>query len=256
MPMVRRLRERAEILPWLLREPEWALYALGDLEPGMFEQCEWYAAADSLVLIFKGLDFLPLVTIGGARGIGAVLESAVTLPRVFLNQREAHLGEVLRYYACDSPHRMHRMVLRELRPVPPPDGTRCVHLGIERLAEVRALYEASGAGDAFADFQLATGYFFGIERDGALASVAGVHLASRAYRVGPIGNVGTLPEQRGQGYAAAATSAVVLALQADGITTIGLNVEQSNTTAIRVYERLGFVRYCAFTEGAGIRRDQ
>lgn len=48
-------------------------------------------------------------------------------------------------------------------------------------------------------------------------------------------------------------STVVEALQADGIGTIILNVEQSNLGAIRVYERLGFVKYCPFIGGSAER---
>lgn len=254
MTIVRRLTERADILPWLERDRRWAIYALGDLEPGMFEQCEWYAACDSLVLLFKGLGFVPLVTIGGSEGIAAVLEQAVELPRVYLNQRLEHLDAVLRFYACETPHAMQRMVLEDFRPARVPEGAQCLRLGMERLDDARALYEASGAGDAFAPYQLETGYFCGIEREGQLVSIAGVHLASRTYGVGPVGNVGTLPEFRGRGYGAAVTSAVVEALLADGIHTIGLNVEQSNRGAIRIYERLGFRTHCEFTEGVAWRR--
>lgn len=255
MSGVRRLSERAEIRPWLERERPWAIYALGDLEPGMFEQCEWYMAEDSLVLIFKGLDFVPLVTIGGASGIAAVLSQALTLPQVYLNQRDEHLAAVSAFYQCDAPHRMLRMTLDEFRPAPPPaDGSQIVRLGMDRLDALKAFYATSGAGDAFAPYQLETGYFHAVVLDDQIVSVAGVHLASKTYAVGPVGNVATLPAFRGRGYAAAATTAVVRALQNDGITTIGLNVETTNTSAIRIYERLGFVRYCEFTEGVGIRR--
>ncbi|MBI5876689.1 MAG: GNAT family N-acetyltransferase [Chloroflexi bacterium] len=255
MSVVHRLTTRGEIRPWLERERPWAIYALGDLEDGMFELCEWYAARDALVLIFKGLGFVPLVTIGGADGIADVLAEAIRLPGVYLNQRDEHLAAVQAFYDCAEPHRMLRMALDDFRPAPPPaDGSRIVRLGMGRLAELNALYAASNAGDAFAPYQLATGYFHAVELDGQMVSVAGVHLASRAYAAGPVGNVATLPVYRGRGYAAAATTAVVRALQNDGITTIGLNVETTNTTAIRVYERLGFVRYCEFTEGAGVRR--
>jgi len=257
MGSVRRLTARAEIRPWLERERPWAIYALGDLADGLFELCEWYTARDSLALIFKGLGFVPLVTIGGANGIADILASAITLDEVYLNQRDEHLAAVQAFYDCAAPHRMARMTLSDFRPAAPPaDGSRIVRLGMDRLDEIKALYAASEAGDAFAPYQLATGYFHAVELDGQLVSVAGVHLASKTYAVGPVGNVGTLPACRGRGYAAAATTAVVRALQNDGITTIGLNVETANTTAIRVYERLGFVRYCEFTEGAGIRRRQ
>src|SRR5712692_6734194 len=252
---VRTLTNRAEIRSLLERDCPWALYALGDLDDGMFEQCEWYTAADTLALLFKGLNFVPLVTLGGSAGIEAILASAVTLPVIFLNQQREHLPAIEKFYSCDDQHWMWRMVLWEF--VGTRGGARAhgraplpvVHLDMRRLNDLRALYASDNGADAFAPYQLATGYFYGVEQGGQLVSVAGVHLASRAYRVGPVGNVFTHPAYRGRGYAAACVSAVVRALQADGITTIGLNVEQTNAGAIRVYERLGFVKYCEFVEG-------
>jgi predicted GNAT family acetyltransferase len=129
-----------------------------------------------------------------------------------------------------------------------------IRLGMEREAEIRAVYRAGDGGDAFAAFQLAMGYFYGIECDGQLVSVAGVHIASKKYRVGAVGNVCTLPAYRGRGFGAACTSSVVQALLTDGIDTIFLNVEQTNQSAIHIYEKLGFVKHCEFIEGLAHRK--
>ena len=88
---VRTLTDRSEIQSLLERDRIWAAYALGDLDDGMFEQCEWYTAGDTLALIFKGLNFVPLVMVGGSTGIETILVSAITLPVIFLNQQRAHL---------------------------------------------------------------------------------------------------------------------------------------------------------------------
>ena len=245
----RRLTSRGEIQARLEPDRVWAAYALGDLEAGLFEQCEWYAAADALALVFRGLSFVPLFTMGEAAGIEALLRSLVTLPRFYLNQRPEHLAAVRKFYRITELRPMWRMALDRFHPA----GGEVVGLGLDRLVEIQALY-AFGGGDAFAPFQVATGYFYGVEREGRLASVAGVHLASRTYRVGAVGNVFTHPAQRGRGFAAAATSAVVAALLAEGIDTIVLNVEQGNGGAVRIYERLGFAQYCEFLEGWAERR--
>ena len=257
-PTVRALTDRTHIQSILEHDRVWSAYALGDLDDGMFEQCDWFAADDSLVLIFKGLGFVPLVTVGGSAGITAILSSALTLPEVFLNQRREHLPAVEQFYQCDDQHWMWRMDLREFAPAPSTalfSRSEClIRLGMDRLDDLRVLYATDNGADAFAPYQLATGYFFGVEQDGRLVSAAGVHLASHAYRVGAVGNVFTHPAHRGRGHAAACTSAVTRALRADGMDTIILNVEQRNTTAIRVYERLGFAKYCEFVEGVAKRK--
>jgi ribosomal protein S18 acetylase RimI-like enzyme len=49
-------------------------------------------------------------------------------------------------------------------------------------------------------------------------------------------------------------SAVVTELLARGMHDIVLNVNQKNETPIRIYERLGFERYCPFFEGMAFVR--
>ena len=247
---VRALGARAEIRALLERDRIWAGYALGDLDDGLFELCEWYAAGETLAMIYKGLSFFPLYAQGGAEGLDAILRSGITLPNVFLHLRPEHVPTLEKHYRLCEPHPMWRMALGAFQP----QTAGAVRLGMDRLVEIQELYRTDNAADAFAPYQLATGYFFGVEQDGKLLSVAGVHLASQAGNVGAIGNVFTHPEQRGHSFAGSCVSAVVKALQADGISTIFLNVEQANPGAIRVYERLGFVKYCPFIEGSAERK--
>lgn len=204
-------------------------------------------------LLFKGPRFTPLFTMGSAQGIEAILSTHLTQPQVNLSQRREHLPAVAKFYQCDQPHWMWLMALTDFKPV---NDCEAAPLGVERFDELRALYAASDAGAIFAPYQLATGYFFGVEADGRLVSVAGVQVASRRYRVDAIGNVATHLAYRGRGYATMATSAVVRALQSDGITTIVLTVEQSNRGAIRIYERLGFVKYGELMTGKATRKHQ
>ena len=106
-------------------------------------------------------------------------------------------------------------------------------------------------GNAFVPYQLADGVFYGIFDDDALVSVAGTHIIAPEYGVAAIGNVLTIPAYRNRGYGRRVTTAVCADLLARGFDTLVLNVMQSNQSAIRVYERLGFAFYKAFQEGIG-----
>ena len=86
-----------------------------------------------------------------------------------------------------------------------------------------------------------------------MVAAAGTHLISPTYGVAAVGNIFTHPGCRSRGYATAATSAVVAELQSRGIRDIVLNVSQENAAAIRIYERLGFERYCPFFDGMADR---
>jgi len=147
--------------------------------------------------------------------------------------------------------------LDELRDKPAPAGN-VVRLGASDLADLRRLYEdgqpAGEAPDFFSPSMLDQGVFFGIREEGVLIAVAGTHLVSLEESVGAVGNVYTRRDWRGRGLAAQATSAVTSELLRQGLRTIGLNVNQQNLAAIRVYERLGYRKYCEFYEGMAIGR--
>lgn len=250
------LTDKAEIKSLLERDRVWAGYSLGDLDEGMFEQCDWYGAGDTLAHTFKGLSFIPFFTMGQVEDIEAIVGAFLKLPKFYLYQRPEHVPAIEKYYTISKPSPMWRMVVSNFQPFSGslPVGARLVMLGSDRLADMRALYATENGADAFAAFQLAMGFFYGVEQDGALVSAAGIHLVSPAQGVAAVGNVFTHPAYRGRGYAAACVGATVAALQAAGSETIILNVEQRNLGAIRIYERLGFVKYCEFIEGYGERK--
>ena len=84
------------------------------------------------------------------------------------------------------------------------------------------------------------GPYYGVWHDGRLIAVAGVHFVTPF--IAQIGNVFTHLKFRGQGFATAATAAASHHLQRMGIQIISLFVVANNSTAVGIYERLGFVK--------------
>jgi predicted GNAT family acetyltransferase len=110
------------------------------------------------------------------------------------------------------------------------------------------------APDFFNAAMLADGVFFGLFEGPALVAAAGTHLVAPQEGVAAIGNVYTRRDRRGRGLAAQVTSAVAADLLGQSpAPLVALNVNQANAAALRVYERLGFRRYCAFYEGLAQR---
>jgi ribosomal protein S18 acetylase RimI-like enzyme len=199
--------------------------------------------------VYTGFDPPILFLMGASDGVAALLAGPVQAERVFVTARPEHLPVLDRFYRWEHLDRMWRMVHRSdrsLQSEPVRSVRRLDENDVDRLC---ALYASGGGGDAFNPSQVTQGVFYGVERDGRLISAAGTHLVSRVYSVGAIGNVTTHPGCRGRGYATLTTQAVCNELIERDIHTIVLNVRQDNVPAVRVYEKLGFVRYCPFYEG-------
>ncbi len=247
----RQLNRKSEILAFLQSDPLYAAYAIGDLEPGMFEQCAWAGAErdgrlQALVLHFHGMEPPALLLVGDSDGLRATLERELCPPKVYLTCRSEHMavsGELYRWDECIP---MWRMALQpaHFRPV----AGKCVRLTPDDIQDLRELY-AHGGADAFQSYQLQQGVFYGLVLGGKLMAAAGTHLVSPTYSVAAVGNVFTHPDHRGHGYGTQATSAVAQELLSQGIHSVVLNVSQDNATAVRLYEKLGFERYCTFFEG-------
>jgi ribosomal protein S18 acetylase RimI-like enzyme len=255
-----RLTQRADIRRLLETDRVWAIYALGDLTPGFFELSEWYAApggAPALVLLYRAFATPVLFAHGEPALVRLVLEEMGPQPKVYLSVRPEVLPLVQEHHHVDPAQPMWRMSLEpdDFRPAAGPPPAR---LSLNDLLAVEALY-ADGAPvgqspDFFSGPMLDLGVFYGIWEEGVLVAVAGTHLVSEQESLGAVGNVYTRRDRRGRGLAAAVTSAVTAELLRQGLRTIALNVNQENAAAIHVYERLGYKKYCAFTEGVATQK--
>ena len=251
MHQVQRTSDRAEIRRRLNSDRVWSIYALADLDAELFKLCEWWTCGEGLALVFTGISILPIFVIGNQEQARSLLE-ALPIERGYLNLRDEHLPEARSFYEYQQAHWMRRMVVDQL--LPRKHSEVVLTLGVEHSDEIQALYASGdGGGVAFGPFQLETGFFRGVRRNGELVAVAGVHVVSKTESVAGVGNIFTRADCRGAGLAQMATSAVVSALVDAGIETIGLNVEHNNAPAIAAYRRLGFRTAFNYWEGAAIR---
>jgi GNAT superfamily N-acetyltransferase len=253
------LDDKSQILACLEDDRLFTAYAIGDLEPGLFEQSTWVGAQEdgrlrALALHFRGLKLPALFLTGDQEGLQAILEKGLRPERAYLTCRVEHLSMVRGFYAWEEPVAMWRMVLQPARFRRL--GGDCVRLGPAHAGLLGELY-ALGETNAFTPAQVAQGVFYGAFSGSHLVAAAGTHLVSPTYGVAAVGNVFTHPDHRGRGYGTAVTSAVVNELLRRGIHDVVLNVSQANAPAVRIYERLGFQRYCPFLEGpASANRDR
>ena len=252
-----RLDDKGQILTYLETDRLYAAYAIGDLEPGMHEQCAWAGAEqggglEALVLHYRGLQPPPLFLMGEVEGLRAILAETLCPGWVYLNCRKEHLPLTREFYDWHETIPMWRMAL-DLSRFRPRAGD-AIRLAPSQSGQLADLY-ALGGGDAFSPAQVEQGVFYGMFVAGELVAAAGTHLVGATYGVGAVGNVFTHPDHRGHGYALAATSAVVAELLDRGIRDVILNVGQDNAAAMHVYERLGFERACPFLEGPATKRE-
>ena len=258
-----RLDDKVHILSYLETDRLYAAYAIGDLEPGMYEQCAWAGAEregrmQALVLHYRGLASPPLFLMGEVEGLRAILSEVLCPEQVYLTCLEGHLPMTREFYAWQETIPMWRMALQAASfqsPLALRGGAVVRRIELADVVPLADLY-ALGGGGAFSPVQIEQGVFYGVWVEDRLVAAAGTHLVSVTYGVGAVGNVFTHPDHRGQGYASAATSAVTAELLDRDIQDVILNVSQDNDAALHVYEKLGFERTCPFFEGPAQRLDR
>ncbi|MEV0155606.1 GNAT family N-acetyltransferase [Micromonospora sp. NPDC050686] len=249
---VRAEHDRAVLADLLCRDPALHAYQLGDLDDFCWPYTSWFRRGDQVALLYHGGDPPVLIAhpVGGdVAGMSALLaDLAPLLPaRVYVHLSPGLHPALRDRFTLEQPAPHRRMVLTD------PAGLRRVApagqpLAATDLPELEKLYEAAYPGSHFDARMLDTGHYLGVREGGDLVAVAGVHVWSPTYRVAALGNVTTHPAARGRGLAAAAVSALCRRLAAT-VDTVALNVRADNTTARRLYARLGFTDAAEFDEG-------
>jgi GNAT superfamily N-acetyltransferase len=253
------LSDLAVVRGILQADPIWSVYALGDLAPDFSGKCSWYwtpGEEPALVLIYRGFSPPIFFATGKPDALEPLLNEIAAEPVLSLHVRPEVLRMVAAHYRIREEKSVWRMAIRaeNFRPTA---VENCIRLGPADLSSIQSLYaDGRVAGEApeyFSASSLEDGVFFGIRERQELVAVAGTHLVSQREGVAAAGNVYTRRDLRGNGLAAQTASAVVKELLQRGIGTIALNVLQRNLSAIHVYEKLGFEKYCEFCEGFAYR---
>lgn len=265
---VQRLQDEARIRGFLLTDPDYAAYALGDLEPPYAHHAAWFGAGqnghvEALALIYDAVEPPVLFLMGATPALDALLAGAPFPDDVQFLCRPSDVPLVQRHYAVARVEHMLRMRLdrADFQPVEAPLRTSTLRrLGLSETPAMSALLKLAAAHDsralediAFEPGMVEDGVYYGLHDGGELIAMAGTHLIARQAGFGALGNVVVHPDHRGQGLAKWASQAVIRALFAIGITTVVLNVSQHNEPAIRAYGRLGFETVSEFAEGIARR---
>lgn len=251
-----RLTDLTAIRAILETDRNWAVYALGDLAPGFREHSVWHTAEGALLLLYRAFETPVLFTLGAPDNIAPLLDEVAHEREMYLSIQPEILPLIKAHWNVKHETPMWRMVLDPTRFQPLP-GEGVIRLSLADLPALDVLYADGQLTGEVPDFfnppMLEQGAFYGVNEADRLIAAAGTHLVSTELSVGAVGNVYTRRDRRGRGLAARVTSAVTAELLRLGLSTIALNVNQHNLPAQRVYERLGYRRYCAFYEGVAFK---
>lgn len=251
------LHNRAEIEAYLRQVAPLHLYELGDLDDFFWPYTTWYAHRcnghiQQAALVYSGVTppVLLALTPSPVDEMAALLRSMLPfLPKQVYTHLSGDLVDVFAENYDITLHGPHdKMILVDPAVLNSVDTSNVIPLFPNDLDRLTALYQISYPNNAFDARMLETGCFFGLEHEGALVSVAGIHVYSQQYRVAALGNVTTHPAYRGRGAALAVCAKLGQTLQTRGIEHIGLNVKADNQTAIACYQKLGFEYVATYTE--------
>lgn len=253
---VRRLEDRDRIRTILEAKRPYAAYALGQLEPHLFRQTEWWHADggghEALLLHSRGGLGHATFTMGETGALDALLRVHPGSRQTFLTCEPHHLATVLRHFDLDQRQTMIRMHVSRETFRPATSTVRRLHGADAR--EINRLYRIEGVPSYYSTRQIDDAVYFGAEADDRLVAVAGTHVISLASQIAVVGNVYTHPRCRGHKLAQAVTSAVTEYLL-QSCRDVVLSVDPTNTPAVTAYARLGFAEIARLIEGAAVRRD-
>lgn len=250
---------------FLNRDPAFASYVLGDLEPPYRKDTTCFAASqtgeiEGLALIYRGIDPPLLFLMGSAAALSALLLNDIAPDTVEFNIKPDFLETFSTFYELEYHYQAMRMMLKaadyNAESLPRPDKIVVRKLKVEDSRSVEQVMEKASASDkrdirdvAFSADMLKSGYYFGGFDGKQLVAVAGTHLTVKSVKLAAIGNVAVLEDYRAKGFGRLVSTHVLEALIADGYQDIVLNVQIGNEPAEKIYNRLGFKAQGEFVQG-------
>lgn len=237
-----------------------AIHTYGIVDVVQFWDTSRWWMRDGAVVGLVGLPGMPepvvyaVSAVHGGATLSLLADLVLQLPDRFAITGPAGLTERLEatHRAIRSaPYVKMHLMRTDMLPEPDPEA-RALEPG-----DLDAIHRFGARSDAalqfFREDLLGTGRQFGIFAGGDLVALAGVHVIDVDQGIAAIGDVGTVPERRGQGLAGRAMAALCHRLGTE-VATVGLNVGRDNTPARTLYERLGFLPLMEYEEAELVRR--
>jgi len=257
---VTHLTDRRKLEARLSDDRPFTAYALGHLEPELFEYAEYWAAdgpcGSATVMHASALGPVTVAT-GDAEAIAAIL-SIHPGPRLgYLStaapEHEAAFG--ITHFVSDVLH-MVRMSTTALT-FQDPDASA---FDLRRLRghdanRLNTLYATDGPTTRYTAATIDRAIYHGAFHQGQLVAAAGTHVVSPHQSIAVVGNVFTHPAHRGRGLAQQVTAAVTRDLLGGGCSEAVLTVNPQNTPAVAAYSRLGYRQGSEVIEARLQRRD-
>ncbi|HEY0616528.1 MAG TPA: GNAT family N-acetyltransferase [Kribbella sp.] len=216
-----------------------AYYALAGAHAGLAEVRGEARRYPAEVAPFYGLpddpteqDWTDAAALVGVGHTAALVRPDLPIPEIFKVDRQFDLVQLLAHesFGADAPD------ASPLDPGASPRGVEAVPLGLDDVAEMLALTALTEPGP-FRSRTIECGPYLGLRRDGALIAMGGQRFHPPGYV--EISAVCTDPAYRGQGLATRLIRAIAAGIQRTGDRPF-LHASATNTTAIRLYESLGF----------------
>lgn len=249
-----------KLLALFQQDPVRCAYMVGTAEEAYFPMGRWTVAQEgervtAVLLVYQGMSVPSCFAWGRADHVSLLVDEAVP----HLSSRlQIHVYPEFRsawgkWFDLSNFRRITRMSLTRdrFRPVDLryKEVFRLTH---EHTQDLLRLYQTH-PDTFFEPAQIESGYCFGIQYGGQLASVAVIHLVSEQSGLAVLGNVLSAPWARGKGFAQACVSRICSELF-DRFRLLVLDVPMENQAAATVFQRQGFRREFYY-EKAMVKRD-
>ncbi len=254
--VVRPIRNPEEIRAMLSPYRAYAAYALGQLQPGLFERTEWHvsrgAAGEALLLHSRGGLGNALFAFGADEALEAALQVHPGSRHTFLSCQPHHQETILRHFVLPEASSMVRLQVDRERFQPAAGEVR--RLTGSEAFRINSLYRSDGTPAFYTADNIDQAVYYGAFEEGRMVAVAGTHVISAVDEIGVIGNVFTHPMYRGRGLGRLVTSAVTTEVLKSCREAV-LSVDPANVAALRAYDVLGYQEVTRLIEGPAVRRE-